>query len=202
MTAAPDFASAPAGFADPARQAQRVFRAVMQATARPGSVADLSHAPAPPAGLPRAAAALALTLCDRETPVWLAPALRTPEIEGWLRFHCGSPQAEPDGALFAFAPADAAPDLSDLDPGDPRYPDRSTTLVLLCEALSGGPERRLSGPGIDGERVIAPVGPPPSLWRERAAMHARFPLGVDLVLAAGDSLICVPRTARNAPEPA
>ncbi|WP_430424757.1 phosphonate C-P lyase system protein PhnH [Phenylobacterium sp.] len=37
------------GFADPTRDSQAVFRRVMDAIARPGTIQDLSFAPEPPA---------------------------------------------------------------------------------------------------------------------------------------------------------
>lgn len=58
-----------AGFVDPVMSAQTTFRAVLAATSRPGTVWPIevelsSHAP-----LSRGAAAVALTLCDRDTPI-------------------------------------------------------------------------------------------------------------------------------------
>src|ERR1700752_1447759 len=97
-----DLADIAPGFAEPTRDSQAVFRRVMDAVARPGTVQDLSFAPAPPAALGRAAGAPALTPCDFETPVWLEPSRRDGPAPGWLRFHCACPlTAEPQQAAFA-----------------------------------------------------------------------------------------------------
>src|SRR5258708_9751103 len=91
-------------FTDPVRESQRVFRSVMDAMARPGmivAIAGLAQAPQP---LGLAAAAVALTLIDYETPVWLDPALaQSPEVAAWLRFHTGALLADdPRQAAFGF----------------------------------------------------------------------------------------------------
>ena len=52
----------------------------------------------------------------------------------------------------------------------------------------------LTGPGIRTQEEIAPVGLPdmfPHFWSEN---RRGFPRGVDLILVAGDSILCLPRT--------
>jgi alpha-D-ribose 1-methylphosphonate 5-triphosphate synthase subunit PhnH len=192
-----DLAALPAGFLDPARESQALFRAIMQAIARPGTLADLSAAPTPPADLDHAAGAVALTLVDGDAPVWLAPRLREGLVSAWISFHCGAPVIEaPAHAAFAFADASSAPPLAAFAQGEARYPDRSTTLVLSVDALGGGPAIELSGPGIETVRPIAPSGLPDDFWSQWAANGAHFPLGVDLMLVAGAHLIGLPRTTR------
>src|SRR5258708_10778225 len=89
-------------FTDPVRGSQAVFRSVMDAMARPGTIVatgGLAQAPQP---LGLAAAAVALTLIDYETPVWLDPALaQSSEAAAWLRFHTGAPLTDdPRRAAF------------------------------------------------------------------------------------------------------
>jgi len=102
MTTGIDLAQIEPGFPDPVFGSQSVFRAVMDAVARPGSIADLSFAPEPPEGLGRAAGAVALTLFDFETPVWLDPTIDQQGAQAWLRFHCGCPLTD-DTLQAAFA---------------------------------------------------------------------------------------------------
>lgn len=196
MTAAAAIAP---GFADPAADAQAAFRGVLDALSRPGSRRRLPSAPAI-GGLEPSAAALALTLVDADVSVWLSAGLRD-EAAGWLRFHCGCPIV--DGAApqadFAFvARGDARPSLGGCLLDDPKYPDRATTLVLACEALEGGPALRLQGPGIKTQTDFAPRGLDPALWAERAALRPRYPLGVDIIVTAGDAIVGLPRTTRVA----
>jgi len=193
-----DLAEIAPGFADPTRDSQAVFRRVMDAVARPGTIHDLSFAPPPPPGLGRAAAAMALTLFDFETRVWLDGELRGGAAADWLRFHCACPLTDAPGeAAFAIV-VDAAdcPPLSSFHPGDAKYPDRSTTLIVQAPALVGGRCATLEGPGIKERSAIAPAGLPASFWEQVQANHARFQFGVDVIFAAGDLIAGLPRSTR------
>src|SRR5262245_26970414 len=128
------------GFADPVRDAQAVFRAVMNAMARPGTVQAL-HGVAAPAPLSPSAAAVGLALLDYETPVWLDPALASADVMDWLRFHTGSAvTTDPGRAAFAFTTGESLPDFATFAEGTPDYPDRSTTLVVTVAGFAGGPK--------------------------------------------------------------
>ena len=72
-----------AGFADPVREAQAVFRAVMMAMSRPGTLRAITPPPPPPAPLDAGLAAIAMALCDFETRVWLdAPLAARAAVTG------------------------------------------------------------------------------------------------------------------------
>ena len=162
------------GFSDPVLASQAVFRTVMEAMARPGSIAEIDVAIAPPAPLGTAAAALALTLLDFETPFWLDPALAAaPEVDGWLKFHTGARRtADPASAAFAFVVQPAAmPGFDAFSLGSSEYPDGSTTLVLEVETLTDDDAFRLTGPGIS-DRGASPRlrcrPTSPHAWRKTA----------------------------------
>jgi len=184
------------GFADPARDSQRVFRAVMNAMARPGAVVALDAGLTPPDPLAPGAAALALALCDFETPVWLDPALANPETLAWLRFHTGAPVvAAPDKAAFAFVASPLGlPDLEAFALGTPEYPDRSTTVIVQVRSLDAGAGWRLSGPGIDGAAMLAPALLPRDFVARRAALRPLFPRGLDFIFVADARAAALPRT--------
>ena len=198
MSALIDLADVAPAFNDPTRESQAIFRKVMDAVARPGTIQDLSFAPDAPAGLDRAAGAVALTLFDFETTVWLDPALRGGEAETWVRFHCGCPLAA-DTGLAAFAiVTDLAqsPALAAFDQGDAKYPDRSTTLIIQLPDLQGGPTVVLTGPGVNGEAELGLPGLPPGFWDQVETNHIQFQFGVDLLFVAGDRLTALPRSTR------
>ena len=186
-----------AGFADPVRDAQATFRRVLEAFAQPGRIVEVGfEGPVPPGPMQPAGFALALTLLDFETPVWLDAALDIAEVTEALRFHCGCPLTDdPEVATFAFIGApDAMPALDAFSPGTPAYPDRGATLVLQVEALTKGQAVRLTGPGIRDQAVLQISGLPAGFWDAWAENHGRFPQGVDLVLVAGARLVAIPRS--------
>jgi alpha-D-ribose 1-methylphosphonate 5-triphosphate synthase subunit PhnH len=198
MSALIDLAAIAPAFGDPTRESQAVFRRVMDAVARPGTIHEVGFAPDAPEGLARAAGAVALTLFDFETRVWLDPALRGGAAEAWMRFHCGCPLT-PDPLAAAFAlitDLATAPPLAAFNQGDAKYPDRSTTLVIQLAALTGGPAVELRGPGIKDTARLALPGLPPGFWQQVQANGAQFQFGVDLIFTAGDQLTALPRTTR------
>lgn len=186
------------GFPDAVTHAQTVFRSVMDAMARPGSIGVVDVPVAPPAPLGIAAGALLLTLCDHDTPIWVTPALTKSALPGWIGFHTGASltPAKTD-AKFAFVEAGAPfPSLAQFALGTQEYPDRSTTLVVEVASLEGGQPLQLTGPGIRDTAPIAPKGLPETFLRQWADNRALFPRGVDLVLTAGRRFIALPRTTK------
>jgi len=186
------------GFADPEFEAQSVFRTLMDCFARPGRIGRLTALATPPSPLGMASGAVALTLCDHDTPVWLSSALVKSAAPNWIAFHTGAPVIElKDEARFAFVERDGAvPGFDQFALGTAEYPDRSTTLVVEVDALTGGRPFIGRGPGIKDEVVIAPKGLPDLFLDLWAANRALFPRGIDLVLTAEESVLCLPRTTR------
>ncbi|MBV9969906.1 MAG: phosphonate C-P lyase system protein PhnH [Xanthobacteraceae bacterium] len=183
------------GFSDPVLASQSIFRSVMEAMARPGRISDIGVELTPPAPLGIAAAALALTLLDFETPVWLDPALAAAEVDRWLAFHTGAPRADPATAAFAFIAEPATmPAFDAFGLGSVEYPDGSTTLVLEVDTLTKGETFALSGPGIKSSHKLAAAPLPADFPERMAANRARFPRGLDLVLTCGRRLAALPRS--------
>ena len=124
--------------------------------ARPGIVQPAKALAKPPQPLSPVAAAVALTLCDHDTPLWLDPALKqAAAVASWLGFHTGAPLANtPADAHFAVV-ADPASLIAfeNFAQGTQEYPDRSTTLILQVASLSSGDQLVLEGPGIDGSTI-------------------------------------------------
>ncbi len=191
-----------AGLRDPVLDSQRIFRIVLEATAHPGRILAVNGSQ-PDQELPldwplhAATTAICLTLLDFETPLWLDPAARTPEVMAYLRFHCGCPIVEdPVAAGFAVvAHASAMPALGAFDPGTEEYPDRSATVIVQARTLAGA-GRRLTGPGIESAVHLEADGLPARFWGELRGNQGRFPRGVDVLLTAGASLTALPRTTR------
>lgn len=188
-----------AGLADAVLDAQRVFRAVLDAMARPGTVHDIAAvAVDPPPPLDPATAAVLLTLVDLDTSLWLDRRASALEVVEYLRFHCGAPlAAAPGAARFALVvDPKTMPPLEAFDAGTDERPDLSATLVLQATALRVGGSVHLTGPGIAGEARLEASGVPQAFWVALAAQRARFPRGVDVALAAGSLIAALPRSTR------
>lgn len=184
------------GFDRPVFEAQAAFRTLMDCMTRPGTIGRIEATVAPPAPLSATAGAVALTLCDHDTTVWLTSALSRSALPGWLAFNAGAILTdERQNARFAFVEKGAMlPNLCLFAQGTQEYPDRSTTLIVEIDAFEGGRPLVLKGPGIRTQEEIAPLGLPdmfPHFWSEN---RQGFPRGVDLILVAGDGILCLPRT--------
>ena len=189
----------PAGFADKVLSAQSVFRSVMDAMARPGSVQRIAPATGTPAAMMRGTAAIALTLLDHDTPVWLDGRMSaTADVAKWLKFHTSAPVVT-DSSIASFAligDPQSLPALERFAFGSNEYPDRSTTLILQVESLADGPVVELQGPGIDGLAALRASIQPRDLFERLAINAALFPRGIDVVLVHDDSIVAIPRTTR------
>jgi len=187
------------GFSDPVGASQAVFRALMDAMARPGSVHALPNVTAPPAPLTAAASALIAMLADADTPVWLDPALtKTSAVKDWIVFHTGAPITEYQSEA-AFALVAAPQSLSALNGfslGTQEFPDRSTSVILQVSTLSEGTPLVLEGPGIKGQASLSPDPMPHHFTEQWKANRAAFPRGIDLILAGPDCVAAMPRSVR------
>jgi alpha-D-ribose 1-methylphosphonate 5-triphosphate synthase subunit PhnH len=191
----------PSGFGHAVLEAQAAFRALMEATARPGRVERITGLAGTPAPLSSGAAALALTLADHDTPVWLDPDLATAEVAAWLKFHTAAPiVADPARAAFAFiADPERAPSFDTFALGTAEYPDRSTTVILQVASFDHGRSLLLSGPGIRGSQPFVAAPLPEDMVERLAANRALFPRGVDLVLVTDDAIAAIPRSTHVMP---
>ena len=176
------------------REAQRVFRAVLDALARPGTT---THLPVP-AGVPAALAPL-LALADLDTPVCVLDATSA-DSEGWLRAVTTATSA-PVAALgqarlvAALRPV-TVDELRSVRAGSPVDPEEAALVALAVPALTGGPVVRLEGPGAAPGAVIAPTGLPVGWLDVRAAVA--YPTGADLLLVDSDgACVGLPRSTRT-----
>jgi alpha-D-ribose 1-methylphosphonate 5-triphosphate synthase subunit PhnH len=192
-------AELPSGFADKVLSAQSTFRSVMDAMARPGSVQRIAAATGTPGAMMRATAAVALTLFDHDTPIWLDSAMSdTSDVAKWVKFHTSAPVVS-EPSICHFALIGDPQNLLALDRfsfGSNEYPDRSTTLILQVEGLMQGSTFELRGPGIDGTALLQARIRPHDLVERLAVNATLFPRGIDVVLVHDDAIVAIPRTTR------
>lgn len=175
------------GFSDPAVQSAHAFRSIMEAMARPGTIQDIRGA-VPPAPLSPAAGSALLTLCDGDTPIYLAGDADRDDVRAWLSFHTGAPLTGPSHCMVALGSWGSLAPLSSYPIGTSEYPDRSATLIVECTKLvaSGA---TLQGPGIQSEASLSL----PSI-RAFQDNHSLFPLGLDFLLTCENQLAALPRS--------
>ena len=175
------------GFDAPAVQSAHAFRAVMEAMARPGQIQEILGAE-PPNTLSNAAGSVLLTLCDTDTPIYLAGDADNEDVRAWLAFHTGAPLTGPSHAMFAVGAWDALMPLSAYPIGTSEYPDRSATLIVESPELAAA-GARLCGPGIKSQAALSL--PEVAAFQSNQAL---FPLGLDFIFTSGDQLAALPRT--------
>jgi alpha-D-ribose 1-methylphosphonate 5-triphosphate synthase subunit PhnH len=159
------------------------FDALMWALARPGRVQPL-----PFPGL----FALAESLLDRECSFFCADERLKADITRTGANAVALPQAEYVFASISDSTAVSA--LSAMLSGNLLYPDASATIFAQAQ-IGAGTRLRLAGPGVNGSIDIDIGGVHPNFWALRAEA-IRYPLGWDIYLADGASLIGIPRSIK------
>lgn len=183
------------GFESPVYDAQRVFRALLEAVSHPGRIVKMYASVAPPAPLLPGTGAVCLTLLDFETPLWTDLAPESSAVS-WLRFHCGVPFTEdPSEAAFGLiVDPRRMPELARFHPGEEVKPELSTTLLIQVTGLNADGGLSLRGPGIASISRLRVEGLPAGFWEDRKGLEGLFPLGTDLVFIAGRRVAAVPRS--------
>ncbi|MBE9049753.1 phosphonate C-P lyase system protein PhnH [Nostocales cyanobacterium LEGE 11386] len=185
------------GFEDPIHDAQRTFRALLDANARPGSPYLITAKMTVPSGLTPACAAACLTLLDLDVQVWLQPSF-APPVKAWLLFHTGCKfTQQPQEADFAIIQDVAAlPELSSFSWGTAEQPEASTTLLIQVESWEGGQPVILTGPGILDKQTITPKLSY-QFWDFWTKNNQVYPLGIDVFLLTTNAVMGLPRTAKS-----
>ena len=203
---------------------QAGFRALLDAMARPGTLAELPKptgfvsADAVSCGLFPASVTLADVVLDAATSVFVSGQDRaTAQRALCARTHARSLPASQ--AAFVFVPAgirshEAASLVAELAPGTLASPHLGATCVVECDTLVGvGPDGRctgsasggetpsawyLSGPGVDGSvELSCDRG---DVIASRVARGDEFPCGIDMVLVDKvGHVACIPRSSAVAP---
>lgn len=155
------------------------FEALLWALSRPGL----------PRTLPEPGETVVIqSLLDRECRVHSTDPLLLPDI-----MRTGAEIADVETADHVFlGTLTSAELLSRISVGSDVYPDDGATVVLRADVMRG-PSVRLTGPGVDGAVTVQLGGLPDGFWAVRAERQ-RYPMGFDLFLLDGASVIGVPRS--------
>jgi alpha-D-ribose 1-methylphosphonate 5-triphosphate synthase subunit PhnH len=186
--------------------AQSHFRALLDCTARPGTVNRLSPVQIdPPLGLNAATALIAFALLDSNSS--FATVNMSHGESGYLASNTNAALREIDHAHFIFASGGESPDfLESADCGTLLYPDTAATVILQIghagvEPVPKGLKLSLEGPGVDGTATLFVQGLNADLLLALQARNAEFPLGLDTILTFVDEsgtpcVAALPRTTR------
>lgn len=179
-------------------EAALLFRTILASFAKPAvpvSIAKASDAPAP---LLATVAAIAVTLFDYQTPIWLSPELDQDDIRKFIRFHTGAPlTTNPSEASFALMTiAETENPWPDFNLGTHEYPDRSTTVIFQASALANGKAVSVSGPGLKDPVHFSVQGATTDFWHHLQNNNSFFPIGNDFVFACPNTIAVLPRSSR------
>lgn len=173
-----------------------IFRTIMAAMSRPGRILAFLPPVTAPAPLLSGTAAMLLTLCDFQTPIYLVPELAGSAVTKYLRFHTGAPLTpNPADSSFAVLAAGLGmPRLADFPQGTHEYPDRSATLLIQVPQVSAGGHVALRGPGIESTVDVTAAGMDAGFWHEMMRRRDGFPIGVDVVFISPSAICACPRS--------
>jgi len=194
-----DLSTLTPGFTDGVHDSQGVFRALLEALSRPGTIVSIDAVLRDlrtQGTVPLAVLASLLALADYSTPVFLQHDDHS--LSDAVRFHTGAPlTTDSKQAVFAYLhDAASMPSLDAFSLGDAETPENAATLFIRVESLENGPPLLWSGPGMPCPRAVCVAGLPDAFWRERAGLASKFPCGIDCYFVAGGALIGLPRTTQ------
>ena len=184
------------GFNNPSHDTAYAFRQIMNAMARPGRISHFEPDVVAPHPLHRGTAAVALTLCDFQSPIWISPELDNPGVKHYLRFHAGATltQSQSDASFAIMSSIAPMPHLEQFAQGSHEYPDRSTTLLIQVPSLLASGACELSGPGLATPRRFSAEGLSPEFCRQMSSNNQNFPLGVDVIFISPIAIAAIPRS--------
>ncbi|MBU0679994.1 MAG: phosphonate C-P lyase system protein PhnH [Proteobacteria bacterium] len=166
---------------------QRIFRALMDAMARPGSLQDVR----PWLGGAAAWRGVLASLLDNRTS--FADCHDLLDRYDWPLFQARREQAA--AADYLLCQGSRAATMK-AKVGTLTSPDQAATIIIQVDNLGQGPDALcLSGPGIKSSRVL-PVRGLASSWPSWREEHLCFPLGIDLILVDQHVLAAIPRTTK------
>ena len=184
----------PIRFTPAARESQAVFRAVLQALARPGLPQALP--PVAPFVVDSAKYAFAVlaALADHEVMIAVTGG---EEAAHQARLATGSTIAPLDQAEYVLALKDDPAIVPVLGRGTIEAPEAGATLIVSVASVSDerGIALRLSGPGVPGSVVANVRGLSTETVAARSVACSGFPTGIDLLLVdESGRCIGIPRT--------
>jgi alpha-D-ribose 1-methylphosphonate 5-triphosphate synthase subunit PhnH len=172
---------------------QGTFRELMNAFARPGSLAAITPSSA---GL---LMDVLDVLLDHEVSFCVFgknKELMEPEITAVT----GSRAADIVSADFViFAAGDTGDELYKVKRGSLEYPDKGATVIYYGAALDESKksaDHSFKGPGIAAGAGFTAPGIPAGELKKLSEINSEYPLGVDTIIISEKHLLCIPRSSK------
>jgi alpha-D-ribose 1-methylphosphonate 5-triphosphate synthase subunit PhnH len=172
---------------------QETFRELMGAMARPGRLTAITPSKA---GL---LTDVLDVLLDHEV-VFCVLGENKDLMEQRITATTGSMTADIGSADFVITAAkDTGDELYKAKRGSLEYPDNGATVIYFSVVPyenKNNQEFIFKGPGVaPGFGPVAP-GIPESELKKLSEINSDYPLGVDVVIISGNSLLCIPRSSK------
>jgi len=177
---------------------QKLYRRMLDAMARPGTVAALPRTDIyPPPGLSAYASILAFTLLDSDTTFAVLPANEL--WQEYLAVNTGARPVDPaDAEFIILAGQKYGPELATARRGDLLSPEEGATIFAMVDTLEddkGELKLTLTGPGVDGKATVFVAGLNWSNLENILSLNQEYPLGVDCFLTDRNGrLLALPRS--------
>ncbi|MFC0525115.1 phosphonate C-P lyase system protein PhnH [Pontibacillus salicampi] len=194
-----------AGF-DSVHDTQHIFRELVEATSRPGTIAELTsyvEGLSPSVTFSKPMIGLALTLLDQEV-TFHVQAENVKRIQEYIHWHTFSQAMEESEADYVFVSilesSRIASFMKHLKRGTLYQPHQSATLFIQVKDFKDGADADkfiLSGPGIKDSTSIVVNGLDEEWIDARNEAVQEYPLGIDVCLVSEQGeLVALPRTTK------
>lgn len=172
---------------DPVADTQQTFRAMVDAMSRPGTIHTVPAGPADHA--------VVITLVDNEVTFHTADESLSSALAAANRLTA----APIDEADIIHLGNQRAVSLDDANQGTLKEPSDGATVIYRVEAIhetarSDDTNIKVCGPGVPDRRVIGVDGIPSDVLRTIADVNTAFPRGLDVVIAAEETVTAIPRS--------
>lgn len=169
---------------------QKVYRSLMSAFSYPGEIYPIA-----PLDNFSVLEQILICLLDGQVTLYQQEKLFDEQFLNLLRSTLVNDVSQGDFLLFS---GDSY--IADLEPnvGTLESPEHGATLILKVDELSAenGMMLCMTGPGIKSEISTGVIGLDPNWLLARNEWCSHFPLGIDMIFVAQESLIAIPRSTK------
>jgi alpha-D-ribose 1-methylphosphonate 5-triphosphate synthase subunit PhnH len=181
--------------------AQQHYRLLLDCMARPGKINVMPEMElTAPAGIHAAGALVGFALLNADVSYYVEGA-GAYEVGRYLLVNTAARPVEAGGADYIFVDGSSPVELlRQLKVGTLSYPEEGATVVAAVEGLADSAEGlalQLSGPGVQGERILYVRGLERVFFEVLTDINSEFPLGIDVILTDKDRRVaCIPRSTK------